>query len=226
MDGFPFLASCRQVRDGGRDFFFASNRFILPAGNLDDFRSWMKSLMFKGRLPSISMLAAELSLADIRPQQIEKLCGDAVRCDRVPTKSHRRNCTCVWNKMAEYYLRHVWGEKLTFINSLGQIRRIEEYGEVTGRIRTAGDDPFAEHDENGAHLFEDYSTDRRILNNYVEFLRSELRSTEGPPITWKDTANQICKDGRHRNEALKWCTDLQDGKIIKDRKALFIAVPR
>ena len=111
LEGYQFLASCRQAYDEGSSIFFADNRFHLPPGEVRETRAWFDSLREADRA-KVRAVALDFTVLDIEPMVTEIIYGVALLMHLFM----RYSVSDIWVFGMIYYLEVVWREKLDFVS--------------------------------------------------------------------------------------------------------------
>ena len=221
MHGFPFLAVCHQLRNEGRSLFFTQNRFFLPAGDVQDTITWLAGLDPTNKA-LIRNTATMLSPTDIRTLKIGNLCGNAIRCNLIPSRNHKSiGCTCVWNDLVIQHLNKIWREKSIYMNlHLGGIVWIEARNKKA-RQKRRGEERGWGRDEDGILVFQGEARVMRYVEGAVRWLRRDL---ENSGRGWWRVVKADLKEGwSGEKRAVGWVDELGEGKLLPERKFLLVA---
>lgn len=141
IDGYPFLATCRQVYEEGRALFFSKNTFRLPAGPVEDSRAWLEGIQPKNQL-MLSSLNLSLSIEDTTQDKIDQL--------------YRLDLSKTWDSMIEDHIYKLWREKLELLICWGQVIRIDKGkpSRTTARLREPDDEPGRYTDDTDVRIFD------------------------------------------------------------------------
>lgn len=128
IDGYPFLATCRQVYEEGRALFFSENIFRLPAGPVEDSKAWLEGIQVKNHL-MLTSLNLSLSIEDTTQDKIDQL--------------YRLDFSKAWDTMIENHIYELWRQKLELLICWGQVIRIDKGkpSRTIARLRKPDNEP-------------------------------------------------------------------------------------